>query len=435
MMASNSKLQTFEPVVFNKSSERMAELHDNSVDLVVTSPPYGQIKDYGTCDQIGFGAGFDEYFTRLGNVWAECHRVLAPQCRMAINVGDQYLRAKDYGRYRVLPIGATIIDQCTRIGFDYLGDIIWKKISTTNTTGGCSLMGSLFYPRNGLVTYDYEHILVFKKIQGKEKDISREIKELSKISMDEWKCWFTGHWTIPGIQQKEHVAMFPDELPYRLIRMFSFVGDMVLDPFAGSGTTLKVARALCRKSTGYEINPEYIKILENKVKEPFNSRNFFEIIKKIFQQTDDLVKLDAEFSTQKSITCIIHASSQKRVTVDLWKIPEGMTKDGVKALIDDKLGENNMQNFLSGSKSWNQVARHVAVIDTSGIEEPVLKSINEYLKEKCENKIVIVDYNSFPADAFKVSRLFDESQNDLFAKRRPGTKTTLDGFVPAKKQG
>ena len=213
----------FDPIVYFKSSENMEELEDNSVQLIITSPPYARIKDYGTEEQIGFNDSFDQYFNRLKSVWKECYRVLESQSRLIINVGDQYLRTSEYGRYRILSIASRIIEDCVNIGFDFLGDLIWQKVSTTNTTGGCSLMGSLYYPRNGLITYDYEHILIFKKHKGKAKKIDLERKELSKISLTEWKKWFIGHWRFSGVIQKEHIAMFPEELPYRLIRMFSFI--------------------------------------------------------------------------------------------------------------------------------------------------------------------------------------------------------------------
>ncbi|MHA1144690.1 MAG: DNA-methyltransferase, partial [Candidatus Helarchaeota archaeon] len=243
----------------------MQEVEDASVHLIITSPPYGSIKDYGIKDQIGFMDGFDNYIQRLTSVWKECYRVLEPQCRLVINVGDQYLRKTEHERYRIFSIHSAIIEECLTIGFDYLGDIIWQKISTTNTTGGCSLMGSIYYPRNGLLTYDYEHILIFKKWSGKERKVNERKKELSKICLDEWKNWYNGHWTFPGIQQREHVAMFPEELPYRIIRMFSHVGDTVLDPFVGSGTTLKVAMQLKRKGIGYEINRDFKQIIEKKL--------------------------------------------------------------------------------------------------------------------------------------------------------------------------
>lgn len=383
----------------------MNELDDDSVALIVTSPPYGAIKDYGTCDQIGFGSEFDEYFTRLEKVWRECYRVLGGQCRMAINVGDQYLRAKDYGRYHILPISSIIVNQCTRLGMDFLGDIIWKKISTTNTTGGCSLMGSLFYPRNGLITYDYEHILLFKKVDGKEKDVPRDIKELSKISMEEWKTWYTGHWTFPGIQQREHVAMFPEELPYRLIRMFSFIGDVILDPFSGSGTTLKVARALSRRSVGYEINPDFLPVMKIKIEEPFEPRDFHAILKKISAQVGDNVQLDFNFSTQKSVTCIYNADDDARIVIDYCKLPAFVSRDELQEILDRKFDENNVRNFLSKTKSWNDITCYVIVFEYNGNDENSMQFINNYFIDKSVGKIIAFDFNEFISSQFDIKRL------------------------------
>jgi DNA modification methylase len=125
-------------------------------------------------------------------------------------------------------------------------------------------MGSYPYPPNGLIEIDYEFILIFKK-PGKRDDIRSRAKELSKMTKEEWKEYFSGHWTFGGERQVDHQAMFPEELPRRLIKMFSFVGDTVLDPFLGSGTTMKVARELKRNSIGYEINPSFLQTIKNKV--------------------------------------------------------------------------------------------------------------------------------------------------------------------------
>jgi hypothetical protein len=152
---------------------------------------------------------------------------------------------------------------CEEIGFDYMGSIIWQKKTTMNTTGGAVVMGSYPYPNNGIVEIDYEFILIFKK-KGK-RQISKNIKEMSKLSKEEWKEYFSGHWKFNGAKQLEHEAVFPEELPKRLIKMYSFVGDRVLDPFAGSGTTLKVALELGREAIGYEINPKYVEIMRKKV--------------------------------------------------------------------------------------------------------------------------------------------------------------------------
>lgn len=155
---------------------------------------------------------------------------------MVINIGDQFARSIVYVRYKVIPLHAEIITQCENIGFDCMGSIIWQKKTTVNTTGGANVMGSYSYSPNGMVEIDYEHILIFKKT-GKSKKVPKEVKEESKLSREEWKEYFYGHWYFGGARQIDHQAMFPDELPKRLIKMFTFVGETVLDPFLGSGTT------------------------------------------------------------------------------------------------------------------------------------------------------------------------------------------------------
>lgn len=242
----------------------MQEVPIQSVHLVITSPPYWQLKDYGNGKQIGFNDTYEEYINNLNLVWNECRRVLYPGCRLCINIGDQFARAVYYGRYKVIPIRTEVIKFCETIGFDYMGAIIWQKVTTTNTTGGASIMGSFPYPRNGILKIDYEFILIFKK-HGHPPKTSRQIKEQSKLTNEEWNQYFTGHWNFPGEKQDKHLAMFPEELPKRLIKMFSFVDDTVLDPFLGSGTTSLAARNLNRNSIGYEINEEFLPIIEQKL--------------------------------------------------------------------------------------------------------------------------------------------------------------------------
>ena len=239
-------------------SRSMAGVGDATVDLVVTSPPYWHIKDYGVSGQIGYGQSLHRYLEDLYRVWAECHRALLPGCRLCINVGDQFARAAVYGRYRVIPIHAEIIVQCERVGFDFLGSVIWQKRTTVNTSGGANVMGSYPYPPNGIVEVDYEFIHIFKK-PGRPRKVAREVKEASKLSKAEWKEYFAGHWRFGGARQVGHEARFPEELPRRLIRMFTFAGDTVLDPFLGSGTTVKAALELGRNAVGYEINPAYLR--------------------------------------------------------------------------------------------------------------------------------------------------------------------------------
>ncbi len=251
--------------VFLADSRNMAELRDLSVDLVITSPPYYHIKDYGVPDQIGYGQSLHEYLRDLYRVWQECYRVLRPGRRLCINIGDQFARAILYGRYKVIPLHAEVIAQCEQIGFDYMGAIIWQKKTTMRTTGGANVMGSFPYPPNGVVELDYEFILLFKKL-GKFKRVSSdEIKEASRLTKEEWKKFFLGHWYFSGARQTLHEAIFPEELPRRLIKMFSFIGDLVLDPFLGSGTTMKVALELGRNAIGYEIQPDFLPIIRRKL--------------------------------------------------------------------------------------------------------------------------------------------------------------------------
>ena len=250
--------------IINGDSRRMGLLSDKSVHLALTSPPYWQLKDYGDENQIGFHQSYESYINNLNLVWNECYRVLHPGCRLCINIGDQFARAVYYGRYKVIPIRTEIIKFCETIGFDYMGAVIWQKVTTTNTTGGASIMGSFPYPRNGILKIDYEFILIFKK-PGTAPKPTPENKKLSKMTTEEWNTYFSGHWNFAGAKQEGHIAMFPEELPARLIKMFAFHGDTVLDPFMGSGTTSLAAKNLGRNSVGYEINPEFIEIAKRKL--------------------------------------------------------------------------------------------------------------------------------------------------------------------------
>ncbi len=237
---------------------------DQAVHLVITSPPYWQLKDYGVENQIGFHESYESYINNLNLVWQECHRVLHPGCRLCINIGDQFARSAYYGRYKVIPIRTEIIKFCEIMGLDYMGAIIWQKVTTCHTTGGAVIMGSFPYPRNGILKLDYEFILLFRK-RGKPPTPAKHHKEQSALSKDEWNSYFTGHWHFAGVKQTKHLAMFPEELPARLIRMFSFPGETVLDPFLGSGTTALAARNLDRNSVGYEINAEFIPTIKDKL--------------------------------------------------------------------------------------------------------------------------------------------------------------------------
>ena len=270
-------------------SRKMTEVKNSSIDLVVTSPPYWHIKDYGVPGQIGYGQSLHEYLKDLYRVWKECYRVLKPGRRLCINIGDQFARSIIYGRYKVIPLHAEFIAQCEDIGFDYMGSIIWQKKTTMNTTGGANVMGSYPYPPNGMIEIDYEFILIFKK-PGKSEKIPKEIKEKSKLTKEEWKEYFYGHWYFGGAKQIEHEAMFPEELPKRLIKMYTFIGDTVLDPFLGSGTTVKEALNLRRNAIGYEINEKFLEIIKEKLGLKQSLLPFSENIQIIKRQTP--IKVD-----------------------------------------------------------------------------------------------------------------------------------------------
>jgi site-specific DNA-methyltransferase (adenine-specific) len=242
----------------------MNRMEDRSIHLAITSPPYWQLKDYGTDNQIGFHESYESYINNLNLVWKECHRVLHPGCRLCINIGDQFARSVYYGRYKVIPIRTEIIKFCETIGFDYMGAVIWQKVTTCNTTGGATIMGSFPYPRNGILKLDYEFILLFKK-QGVPPAPTKEQKDRSIMTKEDWNTYFSGHWHFAGAKQTGHIAMFPEELPARLIKMFSFPYETVLDPFLGSGTTALAARNLGRSSAGYEINSDFIPTIKNKL--------------------------------------------------------------------------------------------------------------------------------------------------------------------------
>ena len=295
-------------------SRNMSEIPEESVHLMITSPPYWQLKDYGNGKQIGFNDSYEEYINNLNLVWNECHMVLHKGCRLCINIGDQFARSVYYGRYKVIPIRTEIIKFFESAGFDYMGAIIWQKVTTTNTTGGATVMGSFPFPRNGILKIDYEFILIFKKY-GNPPKVSKDIKDLSKLTKEEWNQYFTGHWNFPGEKQDKHLAMFPQELPKRLIKMFSFVGDIVLDPFLGSGTTSLTAKNFDRNSIGYEINEDFLTIIKEKIginqstifqdatfeiiKQETSKMDFKEEIKKLSYIFKDPIRFDKKVDPRK----------------------------------------------------------------------------------------------------------------------------------------
>jgi len=317
-------------------SRSMAEIDDKSIHLIVTSPPYWQLKDYGKAEQIGFDNSYEEYINNLNLVWQECYRVLKSGCRLVVNIGDQFARSVYYGRYKVIPIRTEIIRFCEYIGFDYMGSIIWQKKTTKNTTGGASVMGSYPYPRNGIVEIDYEFILIFKK-PGKAPKVSKEIKEKSKISKEKCKEYFSGHWYLNGARQENHIAMFPVELPKRIIEMFTFVGETVLDPFLGSGTTSLAAMLTDRNSIGYEINGKFLPVIKSKLES--NNTQLFKNLIEYKKQNPLHISWKEEI---KKLPYIFKDPVKFAKKIDPKKL-----KFGSKISIEDKTNGTKREDFYS----------------------------------------------------------------------------------------
>lgn len=368
----------------------MIELADNSVHLALTSPPYWQLKDYGSADQIGFHDSYENYINNLNLVWKECYRTLHNGCRLCVNIGDQFARAIYYGRYKVIPIREEIIKFCENIGFDYMGAIIWQKVTTSNTTGGGVQMGSYPYPRNGILKIDYEFILTFKKL-GEAPKPTKENKELSKMTAEEWNKFFAGHWNFAGAKQDNHIAMFPEELPKRLIKMFSFVGDTVLDPFSGSGTSNLAAKNLGRNSIGYEINSDYIPIIKQKLQS--NQKD-------IYHTTFDFTKqkpLTIDFAKMiEKLPYIFNDPHKLDKKIDVKKFQFGSKID--KDSSTDREDYFTVKEVISPEKirlSNNLIVKLIGIKEDPFINGDATK----FLIEKIKGKKVFLKYDTVKHDS------------------------------------
>ena len=371
-------------------SRNMAELQNKSVHLVITSPPYWQLKDYGTSDQIGFDDSYEDYINNLNLVWKECFRVLNDGCRLCINIGDQFARSVYYGRYKIIPIRTEIIKFCETIGFDYMGAVIWQKTTTMNTTGGATIMGSFPYPRNGIIKLDYEFILIFKKL-GDAPIVSREIKEKSKMSKEEWSQYFTGHWNFNGAKQDKHLAMFPEELPKRLIKMFSFVGDTVLDPFLGSGTTTLAAKNLDRNSVGFEINKKFLPIIKEKIgtynKDLFKGVNF-----EIAEQKNKITDFKNEIL---KLPYIFKDSIKFNRKIDPKKLQFGSKIDSTK---NEVINTYSVKEIVSPEKLLLNNDLLIKLIGVKVNKDKIDDAI-KFLQAKLKNQKVFIRFDNLKYDS------------------------------------
>lgn len=268
--------------IFYKSSQNMCEVSDCSVDLIITSPPYFNIKDYAkngyqdcahSCskkEDLGAIDNYKDYIKELLKVWRECERVLKPNGKLCINVPLMPMFKKDlnthYNRH-IFDLQSDIQHSILESTSLFLLDLyIWNRTNTTKKL----MFGSYPYPRNFYAQNTSEFITIYVKDGKPTNSISKELKEQSKLTQKEWVEYTKQIWDI-AIPNKsdvafgKHAAIMPEAIPYRLIKLYSFIGDIVLDPFAGSGTTLKVAKELGRNFIAYELYPHYKSVIEEKL--------------------------------------------------------------------------------------------------------------------------------------------------------------------------
>jgi DNA modification methylase len=255
-------------------ARRMTQLKPQSVHLVLTSPPYWTLKEYRKSEgQLGYIEDYETFLIELDRVWERCFEALVPGGRLVCVVGDVCLaRRRNQGRHTVVPLHASIQEHCRRIGFDNLAPIIWSKIANAAHEAegnGSGFLGKPFEP-NAVIKNDIEFILMERK-PGGYRSPSVPVRVLSVISADNHAKWFRQIWTdIAGTSVKDHPAPFSVNLAERLVRMFCFVGDTVLDPFMGTGTTTLAAARWGRNSIGYEIDPHYFQKAFRRVKQETN---------------------------------------------------------------------------------------------------------------------------------------------------------------------
>jgi site-specific DNA-methyltransferase (adenine-specific) len=247
--------------LINGDARDLSFLEDESVHLAITSPPYWNLKRYNeNPGQLGHVDDYELFLDELEKVWKHIFRVLVPGGRLVCVVGDVCVSRREYGRHLVFPLHADICVRCRKIGFDNLNPIIWHKISNASyeIQNGSKFLGKPYEP-NAIIKNDIEFILMQRKPGGYRKPTGIQ-REKSKIEKNNFNKWFQQIWDITGASTKIHPAPFPMELASRLIRMFSFTGDIVLDPFCGSGTSMMAALKSDRNSIGIEIDPEYCRL-------------------------------------------------------------------------------------------------------------------------------------------------------------------------------
>lgn len=245
--------------LYHGDARELSFIPDESVHLVLTSPPYWNLKEYERGPrQLGLIPDYQRFVDELCKVWRECYRILVPGGRVVCVVGDVCLSRRTYGRHAVMPLHGDIAVSCRQVGFDNLNPILWHKISNAkfeaNTSS--SFLGKPYEP-NAIIKNDVEYILMERKPGGYRKP-TEEQRRQSMIAKEDFQRWFSQIWELPGASTRSgHPAPFPLELADRLVKMYSFVGDTVVDPFCGSGTTMAAALRAGRNSIGVEVEEKY----------------------------------------------------------------------------------------------------------------------------------------------------------------------------------
>ena len=280
--------------LINGDARDLSFLPDESIHLVITSPPYWNLKKYNDSpNQLGHIDDYEHFIGELTKVWEHVFRVLVPGGRLVCVVGDVCVSRRQFGRHLVFPLHSDISVICRRIGFDNLNPVVWHKIANASyeVENGSKFLGKPYEP-NAIIKNDIEFILMQRKPGGYRKPTDEQ-RRMSKIDKKDFNEWFQQIWTIPGASTKKHPAPFPIKLATRLVRMFSFYGDTVLDPFCGRGTTLIAALKNGRNGIGIEIDPEYCrmaaKFMNTECVDLFSKTNL--VFEKTIKEFDDVVQL------------------------------------------------------------------------------------------------------------------------------------------------
>lgn len=248
-----------EHILYHADARNLSFIKDKSVHLVLTSPPYFNLKEYRKGqNQLGMITDYQQFVDELEKVWKECYRILVPGGRIVCVVGDVCLSRRKYGRHVVMPLHSDIAVSCRKIGFDNLNPILWHKISNASyeANTNSSILGKPYEP-NAIIKNDIEYILMERKPGGYRKPTEKQ-REESRMNKEDFQKWFSQIWEMPGASTRNgHPAPFPIELATRLVKMFSFAGDVILDPFSGSGTTMLAAINTNRNSIGIETEEYY----------------------------------------------------------------------------------------------------------------------------------------------------------------------------------